>query len=51
MNSLYMYYALSFVLVEDSVCHETKILPFLYSDEEVEKVFSPPPIVSYRSAC
>ena len=26
------------------------LLPFLYSDEEVEKVFSPPPIASYRSA-
>ena len=25
-------------------------LPFLYSDEEDEKVFSPPPMVSYRSA-
>ena len=26
------------------------LLPFLYSDGEVQKVFSPPPIVSYRSA-
>ena len=26
------------------------LLPFLYSDEEVPKVFSPPPMVSYRSA-
>ena len=26
------------------------LLPLLYSDEEVEKVFSPPPIASYRSA-
>ena len=26
------------------------LLPFLSSDEEVEKVFSPPPIASYRSA-
>ena len=26
------------------------LLPFLYSDEEVEKVLSPPPISSYRSA-
>ena len=26
------------------------LLPFLYSDEEVEKVFSPPPIASYTSA-
>ena len=26
------------------------LLPFLYSDEEVQKVFSPPPVVSYRSA-
>ena len=26
------------------------LLPFLYSDEEVEKVLSPPPIASYRSA-
>ena len=26
------------------------LLPFLYSDEEVQKVFSPPPMVSYRSA-
>ena len=26
------------------------LLPFLYSDDEVEKVFSPPPIASYRSA-
>ena len=25
-------------------------LPFLYSDEEVQKVLSPPPLVSYRSA-
>ena len=25
------------------------LLPFLYSDEEVQKVFSPPPVVSYRS--
>ena len=25
------------------------LLPFLYSDGEVQKVFSPPPIVSYRS--
>ena len=25
------------------------LLPFLYSVGEVEKVFSPPPIVSYRS--
>ena len=25
------------------------LLPFLYSDEEVQKVFSPPPMVSYRS--
>ena len=24
--------------------------PFFYSDEEVQKVFSPPPMVSYRSA-
>ena len=28
----------------------TDLLPFLYSDGEVQKVFSPPPIVSYRSA-
>ena len=26
------------------------LLPFLYRDEEVQKVFSPPPMVSYRSA-
>ena len=26
------------------------LLRFLYNDEGVEKVFSPPPIVSYRSA-
>ena len=26
------------------------LLPFLYNDEEVQKVFSPPPMVSYRSA-
>ena len=26
------------------------LLPFFYSDGEVQKVFSPPPIVSYRSA-
>ena len=26
------------------------LLSFLYSDGEVQKVFSPPPIVSYRSA-
>ena len=26
------------------------LLPFLYSDEEVQNVFSPPPMVSYRSA-
>ena len=26
------------------------LLPFLYSDEEVEKAFSPPTMVSYRSA-
>ena len=26
------------------------LLPFLYSDEEVQKVFSPPPMVSYKSA-
>ena len=26
------------------------LLPFLYSDEEVQKFFSPPPMVSYRSA-
>ena len=26
------------------------LLPFLYSDGEVQKVFSPPPIVSYSSA-
>ena len=26
------------------------LLPFLCSDGEVQKVFSPPPIVSYRSA-
>ena len=26
------------------------LLPFLYSDGEVQKVFSSPPIVSYRSA-
>ena len=26
------------------------LLPFAYSDGEVQKVFSPPPIVSYRSA-
>ena len=26
------------------------LLPFLYTDGEVQKVFSPPPIVSYRSA-
>ena len=26
------------------------LLPFLYSDGEVQKVFSPPPIVSYGSA-
>ena len=26
------------------------LLPFLYSNEEVQKIFSPPPIVSYRSA-
>ena len=26
------------------------LLPFLYSDEEVQKVFSPPSMVSYRSA-
>ena len=26
------------------------LLPFLYSDEEVQKVFSLPPMVSYRSA-
>ena len=25
------------------------LLPFLYSDEEVQKVFLPPPMVSYRS--
>ena len=25
-------------------------LPLLYSDEEVQKVLSPPPMVSYRSA-
>ena len=25
------------------------LLPFLYSDGEVRKIFSPPPIVSYRS--
>ena len=25
------------------------LLPFLYSNEEVQKVFSPPPMVSYRS--
>ena len=25
------------------------LLPFLYSDGKVQKVFSPPPIVSYRS--
>ena len=26
------------------------LLPFSYSDEEVQKVFSPPPMVSYRSS-
>ena len=26
------------------------LLPFLYNDEEVQNVFSPPPMVSYRSA-
>ena len=26
------------------------VLPFLYSDREVQKIFSPPPIVSYRIA-
>ena len=26
------------------------LLPFVYSDGEVQNVFSPPPIVSYRSA-
>ena len=26
------------------------LLPFLYGDEEVQKVFVPPPMVSYRSA-
>ena len=26
------------------------LLPLLYSDEEVQKVFSPPSMVSYRSA-
>ena len=26
------------------------VLPFLYSDGEVQKFFSPPPIVSYRTA-
>ena len=26
------------------------LLPFLYSDGEVQKVFSPPPFLSYRSA-
>ena len=26
------------------------LLPFVYNDGEVQKVFSPPPIVSYRSA-
>ena len=26
------------------------VLPFLYNDEEIQKVFSPPPMVSYRSA-
>ena len=26
------------------------LLPFLYIDEEVQKVLSPPPMVSYRSA-
>ena len=26
------------------------LLPFLYSDREVQKFFSPPPIISYRSA-
>ena len=26
------------------------LLPFLYSDGEVQRIFSPPPIVSYRSA-
>ena len=26
------------------------LLPFLYSGKEVQKVFSPPPMVSYRSA-
>ena len=26
------------------------LIPFLYSDGEVQKVFSPPPIISYRSA-
>ena len=32
-------------------CHLIKdLLSFLYSDEEVQKVFSPPPMVSYRSA-
>ena len=31
------------ILIED-------FLPFLYSDEEVKRVFSPPPIASHRSA-
>ena len=26
------------------------LFPFLYSDGEVQKVLSPPPIISYRSA-
>ena len=26
------------------------LLPFLYSNEEVQKFFSPPPVVTYRSA-
>ena len=26
------------------------LLPLLYSDEEIQKVFSPPPVVSYRSS-
>ena len=26
------------------------LLPFVYSDGKVQNVFSPPPIVSYRSA-
>ena len=51
-------YILTFVLNQQMVTNTSLIsclipkdlLPFLYSDEEVEKVFSPLPIASYRSA-